>query len=131
MHITFPSKIEKLIQYMKLKMLPNTLFFRTMLLIFIPLISLQVAVVVAFLNGNWEKVGKRLSDNLSNNIASAIEIVETNPVLLPEIEELYKNNYKIKMEKVTEENKLSVKTNTHYGKDYKIVTGFLEYSLHE
>ncbi len=131
MHITFPSKVEKVIQYMKIKMLPSTLFFRTMLLIFIPLISLQVAVVVAFLNGNWEKVGKRLSDNLSNNIASAIEIVETNPALLSEIEELYKNNYKIKMEKVTEENKLSVKTNTHYGKDYKIVTGFLEYSLHE
>ena len=131
MHITFPTKIEKVIQYIKIKIFPNTLFFRTMLLIFIPLIFLQASVIVAFLNGNWAKVGKILSNNLSNNIAMAIEMVEENPALLPEIETLYNSNYKIKVERVTKENELAVKTNTHYGKDYKIVTGFLEESLHE
>ena len=130
MHITFPDKVDKLLQYIKLKMFPNTLFFRTMLLIFIPLILVQVVSIVAFFNGNWEKVGKRLSDNLSNNIAVAIDVTSQNPEMLEDIKELYKKNYKIDMELVTKENELSVKTDTHYNSDYKIVTGFLETSLH-
>lgn len=36
-------------RYLKIKMLPRTLFFRTMLLIFIPLIVVQVVSIVAFL----------------------------------------------------------------------------------
>ncbi len=131
MHIKFPDKMDKVLQYIKLKIFPNTLFFRTMLLIFIPLITVQIVSVVAFFNGNWEKVGRRLSDNLSNNIALAVETTTKNPNMLDEIIDIYQNNYKIKMELITKENELSVKTNTHYGNDYKIVTGFLEKSLHE
>ena len=93
MHIKLPEKMDRVLQYLKLKIFPNTLFFRTMLMIFIPLILVQVVSVIAFFNGNWEKVGRRLSDNLSNNLA--------------------------------------VKADTHYGKEYKIVTGFLENSLHQ
>ena len=130
MHITFPEKIDKTLQYIKLKIFPNTLFFRTMLLIFIPLILVQVVSIVAFFNGNWEKVGKRLSENLSNNIAIAIETTTNNPNMLGEIVDLYKQNYKIDVELVTKENELSVRTNTHYSNDYKIVTGFLETALH-
>ncbi len=131
MHITFPDKIDRVLQYIKLKIFPNTLFFRTMLLIFIPLIMVQIVSIIAFFDGSWEKVGRRLSDNLSNNIAVAIETVETNPSMIKQIEQLYETNYKIKMELITKEDELSVKTNTHYGPDYKIVTGFLEKSLHE
>lgn len=131
MHITFPSKIEKLIQYLKLKIFPNTLFFRTMLLIFVPLILVQVVSVVAFFNGNWEKVGKRLSDNLSNNVSVAIEVVNQNPAELSNIQELYSKNYGIKVELFDTEQQLAIKANTHYSKDYKIVTGFLEESLHK
>lgn len=131
MHITFPDKIDRVLQYIKLKIFPNTLFFRTMLLIFIPLIMVQIVSIIAFFDGSWEKVGRRLSDNLSNNIAVAIETVETNPSMLKQIEQLYETNYKIKMELITKEDELSVKTNTHYGPDYKMVTGFLEKSLHE
>lgn len=131
MHIKFPEKMEKILQYLKLKMLPNTLFFRTMLLIFVPLILVQVVSVYAFFNGNWEKVGKRLSDNLSNNIAVAIEITSKDPSILPQIQELYANEYNIKFELITGDEKLTVKTNTHYGTEYKIVTGFLEDSLHK
>ena len=130
MHITFPEKIDKTLQYIKLKIFPNTLFFRTMLLIFIPLILVQVVSIVAFFNGNWEKVGKRLSENLSNNIAIAIETTTNNPNMLGEIVDLYKQNYKIDVELVTKENELFVRTNTHYSNDYKIVTGFLETALH-
>ncbi len=131
MHIKFPGKMEKILQYLKLKMLPNTLFFRTMLLIFVPLILVQVVSVYAFFNGNWEKVGKRLSDNLSNNIAVAIEMTGKNPSLLPEIQQVYENEYNMEFELITGDEQLAVKTNTHYGKEYKIVTGFLEESLHK
>ena len=124
--------MEKILKYLKLKIMPNTLFFRTMLLIFIPLILVQVVLVIAFWNGNWEKVGKRLSNNLSNNVASAINLTTNNPDILPEIQNLYEKNYGIKFDLITnEEESLNIKTNTHYGKEYKLVTGLLEQSLHQ
>lgn len=132
MHIIFPAKVEKILQYLKLKIFPNTLFFRTMLMIFIPLILVQVVSIYAFFNSNWEKVGRRLSENLANNIAVAVETTTQNPALLPEIQKLYNRNYGIKMELFTgEDERLNVKTNIHYGKEYKIVTGFFEEAIHQ
>ena len=132
MHIRFPEKMERILQYVKLKTLPNTLFFRTMLLIFIPLIIVQVVSVVAFWHGNWERVGRKLSDNLSNNIAMAIDLTTNNPETLTEVQKFYESNYNIKFDLITsDEQKLNIKTNTHYGKDYKLVTGLLENSLHK
>lgn len=131
MHIKFPSGMEKIIQYLKLKTLPNTLFFRTMLLIFIPLIMVQVVSIVAFWHSNWERVGGKLSDNLSSNIALAIEMTSNNPESLAEIQKFYNSNYNIKFDLITgEEQQLAVKTGTRYGKEYKLVTGLLEESLH-
>lgn len=131
MHITFPEKANRLLQYLKLKLLPSKLFFRTMLLIFIPLILVQVVSIVAFFNGNWEKVGRRLSNNLTNNIVNAVELTTEHPDMLSEIQKAYKDTYGINFEKITGDEQLAVKTSTHYGKDYKIVTGFLEKSLHQ
>lgn len=130
MHIKFPEKTDRFLQYLKLKILPNRLFFRTMLLIFIPLILVQVVSIVAFFNGNWEKVGKRLSDNLTNNIVNAVELTTEHPEMIAELQKNYNRTYGIIFEKITSENQLAVKTETHYGPEYKIVTGFLEKSLH-
>ena len=130
MHINFPDKVEKVLQYIKIKIFPNTLFFRTMLLIFIPLIFVQVVSVVAFFNTNWEKVGKRLSNNLSNNVSMAVEIISRDENRFAGIQELYKKTYGIDVELFKGDAQLSVKANTKYGKDYKLVTGFLEDSLH-
>lgn len=131
MHIKFPSKMEKILQYLKIKIMPNTLFFRTMLLIFIPLILVQVVSIVAFFHGNWERVGRRLSDNLSNNMAAAIELTTEHPEMLENIQSLYAKNYGINFDLITGDNQLAVKNNAHYAKDYKIVTGLFEESLHE
>ena len=49
MHIKFPKKMEGPMRYLKLKLLPKTLFFRTMLLIIIPLIAVQIVSVVAYI----------------------------------------------------------------------------------
>jgi two-component system osmolarity sensor histidine kinase EnvZ len=91
----------------------------------------QVVSIIAFFNGNWEKVGRRLSNNLSNNISMAVELSTQEPDKIAEISELLLKNYDIKMELFTGAEQLAVKNSTHYGKDYKIVTGFLERSLHE
>ena len=61
MHVKFPKKVDSTLRYLKLKLLPKTLFFRTMLLIFIPLIVVQVVLIVAFFDGNWARMGKKLS----------------------------------------------------------------------
>lgn len=74
MHLTFPKKVEDTMRYLKIKMLPRTLFFRTMLLIFIPLIVVQVVSIVAFFDGSWGRVGKRLSTNLTSNMAFAMQL---------------------------------------------------------
>ena len=130
MHINFPDKVEKIIQYIKIKVFPNTLFFRTMLLIFIPLIFVQVVSVVAFFNGNWEKVGKRLSNNLSNNVTAAVDIISNDVAQLSTVQQMYEKNYGIKVELFNGDEQLAIKTNARYGKDYKLVTGFLEESIH-
>ncbi len=130
MHINFPDKVEKIIQYIKIKVFPNTLFFRTMLLIFIPLIFVQVVSVVAFFNGNWEKVGKRLSNNLSNNVTAAVDIISNDVAQLSTVQQMYEKNYGIKVELFNGDKQLAIKTNARYGKDYKLVTGFLEESIH-
>ncbi|MBR3502219.1 MAG: two-component sensor histidine kinase [Alphaproteobacteria bacterium] len=74
MHIRFPKKIEGFLSVLKRKFLPKSLFFRTMLLIFIPLIVVQVVSIYAFFDGNWSKVGRRLSDNLASNMAFVIQM---------------------------------------------------------
>lgn len=78
MHIRFPQKVESVIASIKRKCLPKTLFFRTMMLIFVPLAVVQVVSIYAFWDGNWKKVGRRLSDNLSSNMAFVIKMHNEN-----------------------------------------------------
>ena len=74
MHIKFPKKIDSFLSWLKRKCMPKTMFFRTMLLIFIPLIVVQVVSIYAFLDGNWKRIGRRLSDNLASNMAFIMEL---------------------------------------------------------
>ena len=78
MHIKFPQKIERALSYFRQNFLPKTLFFRTMLLIFVPLIVVQVVSIYAFFDGNWQRVGRRLSDNLVSNMAFVIQMHDEN-----------------------------------------------------
>lgn len=74
MHIKFPEKVNNSLSWIKRKFMPKTLFFRTMLLIFIPLIVVQVVSIYAFFDGNWKRVGRKLSENLSSNMAFVIKM---------------------------------------------------------
>lgn len=129
MHIKFPEAVEKNMRFLKLKLLPKTLFFRTMLLIFIPLIIVQIVSIVAFFSGSWGKVGKRLSENLSSNMAFVVQLSERNPDQFPQIQELASGLYDLDVEFVGNEHKYSVMKKT--SKNNHLVTGFLEDALHK
>ena len=93
MRIKFPSKVDNVLRFLKLKLLPKTLFFRTMLLIFIPLIVVQVVSIVAFFDGSWGRVGKRLSSNLTSDMSFIMELTAASPKNLKNIKELAKKNF--------------------------------------
>lgn len=76
MHIKLPQKIEEKLYYWRRKLLPRTLFFRTMMLIFVPLIVVQVVSVVVFFDGSWSRMGKKLSENLVDDFSMIIALKE-------------------------------------------------------
>lgn len=76
MHIRLPQKVEEKLSFWRRKLLPRTLFFRTMLLIFIPLIVVQIVSVVVFFDGSWSRMGRRLSENLADDINVLIHLHE-------------------------------------------------------
>ena len=127
MHIRFPKKVEGTLRYLKLKLLPKTLFFRTMLLIIIPLIVVQIVSVIAYFSGSWGKVGRRLSDNLSSNMAFVVNLSEQNHDNFENIKNLSKKLYGIEVEYFDNENKYSEMNET--SRNNKMVTGFFEESL--
>ena len=127
MHIVFPKKIEGTMRYLKLKLLPKTLFFRTMLLIFIPLIVVQVVSIIAYFNGSWGKVGRRLSDNLSSNMAFIVQLTEQNPDNFAEVQKLAKSVYQLDVEYFNNDLKHSERIKT--SRNYRLVTEFFERAL--
>ncbi len=76
MHIKLPQKFEEKVTVWRHRLLPRTLFFRTMLLIFIPLIVVQVVSVVVFFDGSWSRMGRRLSENLVDEMNVIIHLKE-------------------------------------------------------
>lgn len=76
MHIKLPQKLEDKISFWRHKLLPRTLFFRTMMLIFVPLIVVQVVSVVVFFDGSWSRMGRKLSENLVDDISVLIQLKE-------------------------------------------------------
>lgn len=127
MRLKFPEKVDGALRYLKFKFLPKTLFFRTMLLIFIPLIVVQVVSIVAFFDGSWGRVGKRLSGNLTSDMAFVMQIVEKNPDKLSEIQKLTKNIFDIELKYYDNAEKHTVLNKT--SRNNKLVTGFLEDAL--
>lgn len=127
MHLTFPRKIDGFLKYMRMKYMPKTLFFRTMLLIFIPLIVVQIVSIVAFFDGSWGRVGRRLSSNLTSNMAFTMQIAEEAPGKLEEIQQLAAKNYDLGVKYYNNEDKHDVIRKVR--RNNKMITGFLEESL--
>ncbi|MBO7556650.1 MAG: two-component sensor histidine kinase [Alphaproteobacteria bacterium] len=129
MHLSFPGKVDDMLKYIRIKCMPKTLFFRTMMLIFVPLIVVQIVSIVAFFNGSWGRVGRRLSGNLTSNITFAIQLAEQAPEKLEEIQSLLNKNFDMEMKYFDNEAKHDVIRKVH--RNNKMVTGFLEESLNK
>lgn len=127
MHFKMPEKAENALRYLKLKFMPKTLFFRTMLLIFIPLIVVQVVSIVAFFDGSWGKVGRKLSNNLTSNMAFVVELAENSPENFDKIAKLSDKLYDMQVKFYDNDARHSVLNRQN--KNSKMVTGFLEKSL--
>lgn len=126
MRVVFPKRIDDELIVLKQKIFPKTLFFRTMLLIFIPLIVVQIVSVIAYFDSSWGKVGKRLSENLSANMAYVVGQSEAHPEEFEKIKELALKLYDLQVEYASNEVKQQVLQNESQN---KIVVGFLEESL--
>ncbi|MFV0626738.1 MAG: ATP-binding protein [Alphaproteobacteria bacterium] len=126
MRIKLPSRVGNFLRWIKYKIFPKTLFFRTMLLIFIPLMIVQVISIYAFFDSNWSKIGKRLSDNLVGDMAILISLHEHNPKMLPEIKEYANKDLDIIFDYIPDSKEIAVLKGYY---NSKIVTGFLETSL--
>ena len=127
MHIKFPKTVDNTLRYLRLKFLPKTLFFRTMLLIFIPLIVVQVVSIVAFFNGNWSRMGKKLSDNLTSDMAMVIDYSQGNPKKVQAFDKLAEANWDLNVTFYNNNTKHQFMTKA--SKHHKFITGFLEESL--
>lgn len=127
MHIKFPSKVDNVLRYLKLKFLPKTLFFRTMLLIFIPLIVVQVVSIIAFFDGSWGRVGKRLSANLTSEMSFIMELTDKSSKNIADIKKLAAKNFDLDYSFYSNKQKHNVINKA--SRNNKLVTGFLEESL--
>lgn len=127
MHIKLPEKAEESLRYLRLKFLPKTLFFRTMLLIFIPLIVVQVVSVVMFFDGSWSRMGRRLSDNLTSDMSFIMEQVNRNPSRLKEMQALSSQKFGMEFEYYSNQDKL--KAISKVRKANRMIVGYLEVSL--
>lgn len=127
MHFKLPKKIDGFVRQIKLRFLPKSLFFRTMLLIFIPLIVVQVVSIAAFFDGSWGKVGRRLSNNLTSNMSFVVDLMREAPERRVDISKLSEKLYDLQVnvyEGEDRHNTLNLQSRTN-----KMVTGFLEKSL--
>ena len=97
MHIKLPQKIEEKLCFWRYRLLPRTLFFRTMMLIFVPLLVVQVVSVVVFFDGSWSRMGRKLSDNLVDNIKVIIDL-KNEGISVDKIKEITNSNAGIDFE---------------------------------
>ena len=126
MRIRFPQKVDNEISTFKQKVMPRTLFFRTMLLVIVPLIVVQIVSIVAYFDSSWGKVGKRLSDNLSENMAFIVALNEKKAASFEDIRKLALSAYNIDVSYFQNGEKYD---GIHDVLKNKMVTGFLQKSL--
>lgn len=126
MHINLPNKLNSAITAFKRKYLPRSLFFRTMLLIFVPLIVVQIVSVYAYWNSSWSKVGKRLSANLVQNMAFIITM-DDGVNNFADIQSQARTIYDIDVQFYDNEKKHDVWRKNK--RDSRLITGFLTDAL--
>ncbi len=129
MHIKLPSKMDDALRYLKYKLLPRKLFFRTMLLIFIPLIVVQIVSIVAFFDGTWGRVGHRLANNLTSDMGMVMEMVNKSPKNVAAVKQAAKRNLDLEVTIYSRKDKHEAVNRVIKKNKNELVTGFLEQNL--
>lgn len=127
MRLKLPKNVDNSLRYLKLKLLPKTLFFRTMLLIFVPLIVVQVVSVVMFFDGSWSRMGRRLSENLTSDMSFVMELTQKSPKNMAMIKKLSSSKFNLDIEYYSNQEKYRELNKVSRGN--KMVVGYLEESL--
>lgn len=126
MHINLPIEWEEKLSYWRHKLLPRTLFFRTMLLIFMPLIGVQIVSIVVFFDSSWSRMGTRLADNLVGDMKVILELYKSG-FPIKELSAMAKDDMQIVF--TVEERGKDIKK--HYEPETnKIVIDYLKDALH-
>ncbi len=127
MHIKLSNGLEEKLKYFRLKFLPRTLFFRTMLLIFVPLIVVQIVSVVMFFDGSWSRMGRRLSENLVADMSFVVDMMVKNPEEMESIEQMAARKFGMSVEFYGEQEKHQVINKV--SKTNRLIFGYLEEAL--
>ena len=61
------------------RIVPRSFFGRSLLILLLPLLVLQVVSAFVFYNRHWEDVGRRLALGLGGDISVLVEAIETYP----------------------------------------------------
>ena len=61
------------------RVLPTTLFGRSLLIIILPVAVMQIAVTWVFFDAHWQTVTSRLSEGLAGDVAWAVETYRDDP----------------------------------------------------
>lgn len=66
-------------KFLRHRILPRTLFFRSLLIVITPVVVLQLLMAYIFLNWHWEAVTNRLAEAVASEIAFAMDVMDTQP----------------------------------------------------
>ena len=127
MHLRLSPKLESKLSYWRLKYLPRTLFFRTMLLIFVPLIVVQIVSVVVFFDGSWSRMGRKLSENLAADMLMVVELAKQQVLPWSEIQKLSKDILDFEVERYEASSLSTIEHISNQGS--RMVIGFFEEAL--
>ncbi len=128
MHLRLSPKIEEKLSAWRLKYLPRTLFFRTMLLIFVPLVAVQIVSVVVFFDGSWSRMGRRLSVALASDMSMIVNLVQDNLLSLERAQQYAKDFLGLDVEYIDLDKHSEF---AEVNKSTPIILGFLDDALRE
>ena len=67
------------------RILPESLLYRFILIILVPLLFLQAAILVVFFDRHWDTVSRRLARDVSGEIGAVAHLIQENDMALPAV----------------------------------------------
>ena len=75
------------------KILPKRLFYRSLLIVALPIVLLQIIITIVFFDSLWIKANKGMTRSLVSEVKTLYEIYQSDQVSKEEILDLYNKNF--------------------------------------